>query len=178
MNLIETFQDLVDKVPELVQPIIVALAGAVPFIEGEGAVTIGIMGGVHPLVAALAATLGSFICVFIIVQLSAGARQAILTRRGRSGLAVAEGSASVADPAPESARKAARRAKFQRSFDRYGVPGVSLLGPLLLPPMFTAPMLIAVGVEKSRVLLWQAMGIMLWVAICTVLFTAVLATVR
>ncbi|PJI52055.1 small multidrug efflux protein, partial [Methylobacterium radiotolerans] len=31
MNLIETFQNLVAQVPDLVQPLIVALAGAVPF---------------------------------------------------------------------------------------------------------------------------------------------------
>lgn len=184
MNLIETFQELVAKVPELIQPIIIALAGAVPFIEGEGAVTIGIIGGVNPIVAAIAATIGSFACVFVIVQLSSSARRAILTRRGRSRLAAADGGASALDGgldgegAPESARRAARRAKFQRSFDRYGVPGVSLLGPLLLPPAFTAPMLIAVGVDKARVLIWQAIGIVLWVVAFTLLFTFVLSTVR
>ncbi|MGO2029644.1 MAG: small multidrug efflux protein, partial [Glutamicibacter ardleyensis] len=44
MNLIESFQDLISQVPELAQPLIVALASAVPFIEGEGAATIGILG--------------------------------------------------------------------------------------------------------------------------------------
>lgn len=176
MNLIATFQNLVAQVPELLQPVIIALAGAVPFIEGEGAVSIGIVGGVNPLVAAIAAIFGSFACVFVVVQLSASARHAIVTRRRRS-LAVAGGGVVEADDlVPESGRRAARRAKFQRAFDRYGVPGVSLLGPLVLPPAFTAPMLIAVGVEKRRVLVWQAAGIVLWVVLCTVIFTAAVAT--
>src|SRR6478735_9258907 len=51
-TLIETFQDLVAQVPDLVQPFIIAGAGAVPFIEGEGAVTIGILGGINPIIAA------------------------------------------------------------------------------------------------------------------------------
>lgn len=176
MNLIEIFQDLVAKVPEFFQPIIIALAGAVPFIEGEGAVTIGIVGGVDPIVAAVAATLGSFACVFVVVTLSARARQAIVARRSRARVAAGGGIAEMGEALPESGRKAARRAKFQRAFDRYGVPGVSLLGPLLLPPAFTAPMLIAVGVEKTRVLVWQAIGIILWVVLFSVLFSAVLSS--
>ena len=52
MSLVDTFQDLVAQVPDLVQPLIVAAAGAVPFIEGEGAAVIGIIGGIHPAIAA------------------------------------------------------------------------------------------------------------------------------
>ncbi len=179
MNLIETFQNLVAQVPEFIQPVIVALAGAVPFIEGEGAVSIGIVGGMNPIVSAVAATLGSFACVFVVVQLSSRARQAIVTHRTRARVAVGGGPAvEIEEAAPETGRRAARRAKFQRAFDRYGVPGVSLLGPLLLPPAFTAPMLIAVGIEKTHVLVWQAIGIVLWVVAFTVLFTFVVSTMH
>ena len=80
MNLIETFQDLVAQVPEFIQPLIVAAAGAVPFIEGEGAAAIGIIGGIPPVVAAIAAILGNFICVAVLVFLSAGARNAVVSR--------------------------------------------------------------------------------------------------
>ena len=180
MNLIEVFQDLVAQVPEFIQPIIIALAGAIPFIEGEGAVSIGIVGGVNPVVAGIAATLGSFACVFVVVQLSSRARQAIVTHRSRARVAVGSGVLSEVDEsqetAPETGRRAARRAKFQRAFDRYGVPGVSLLGPLLLPPAFTAPMLIAIGIEKTRVLVWQGIGIVVWVIAFSLLFTLVVST--
>ena len=43
MSLVDTFQDAVLHVPDLLQPVIVAAAGAVPFIEGEGAATIGVL---------------------------------------------------------------------------------------------------------------------------------------
>ncbi len=35
------------------------------------------------------------------------------------------------------------------------MPGVSLLGPLLLPAQFTATMLAAAGVRKARILVWR-----------------------
>jgi hypothetical protein len=68
----------------------------------------------------------------------------------------------VNDNYARSDRKSARMAKFQRALDRYGVPGVSLLGPLLLPTQFTSTMLAAGGVGKARVLFWQALAILAW----------------
>jgi len=167
MNLIETFQNLVAQVPELVQPLIVALAGAVPFIEGEGAATIGILGGIPPVVAAIAAMTGNFVCVALLVLASSRAREAVVNRQRAKALVDADGRVVGAPPAKsmpveENARKAARKQKFQRALDRYGVPGVSLLGPLLLPTQFTATMLAAIGVSKARVLIWQAVAIIGW----------------
>lgn len=171
MNLIENFQNLVAQVPDIVQPLIVALAGAVPFIEGEGAVTIGVIGGIHPVVAAIAAILGNFACVTVLVLAGSGARRAIVSR-SRSRQAVLAGGGTASDDAliesAESGRSAARRVKFQRAFERYGVPGVSLLGPLLLPTQFTATMLAAAGIGKGRILLWQAIAIIGWTTLVTV----------
>ena len=178
MNLIETFQNLVAQVPELVQPLIVALAGAVPFIEGEGAVTIGILGGINPVVAAIAAVAGNFICVMAVVLLTARARAAVVNRQRAKAMVAADGTLVAAEQVAAQndgggTRKAARREKFQRAFERYGVPGVSLLGPLLLPTMFTATMLVTVGVGKVRVLIWQAVAIIAWTTLFALLITGV-----
>jgi len=177
MNLIETFQDLVAQVPELVQPLIVALAGAIPFIEGEGAAAIGIIGGIHPIIAAIAAIAGNFLCVAILVLASSGARQAIVTRRAQSreGTATAGGGVATTTVVEEGDRRSARKQKFQSALSRYGVPGVSLLGPLLLPTQFTATMLAAAGVSKARVLFWQALAIVGWTTIITLIITGALS---
>lgn len=74
MDLVETLQNLLGQVPELVQPLIAAIA--------------------NPVVAAIAATAGNFLVVTVLVLLSSGAR----------------------------------RAKFQRAYERYGVPGREPLG--------------------------------------------------
>lgn len=177
MNLVETFQNLVAQVPELVQPLIVALAGAIPFIEGEGAAAIGIIGGIHPVVAAIAAMAGNFLCVAILVIAGAGARKAIVSR-ARTRAAVAADGSSLEDVPTDTDRGAARRAKFQRAFERYGVPGVSLLGPLLLPTHFTATMLAAAGVGKGRVLIWQAAAIILWTTAVSIIVGGAVYAIR
>lgn len=175
MNLVQTFQDLVAQVPELIQPLIVALAGAIPFIEGEGAATIGIIGGIPPVVAAIAGIVGNFACVAVLVLAGSGARRAIVDRSRARQLADADG--GVVDEAPDDDRRGARRQKFQRAFERYGVPGVSLLGPLLLPTHFTATMLAASGIGKGRILLWQAVAIIGWTTLLTLIVTGAVSAV-
>ncbi len=158
-DLIIGFQDLVARVPELAQPLIVALAGAVPFIEGEGAAAIGIVGGIHPVVAALAGAVGNLLCVAVVVLVASRTRVAVTTRGG----AAAEKPAS------------ARREKFQKAYHRYGTPGVSLLGPLLIPTQFTAAALAATGVPARRVLLWQGLAIALWTTAITLVITGIIS---
>ena len=180
MNLIETFQNLVAQVPELVQPLIVALAGAIPFIEGEGAVSIGIIGGISPVVAAIAAIVGNFLCVLVVVLVSSGARQAVVNRSRAKSAALA-GGGTIEEPAADAAdagRGTARREKFQRAFERYGVPGVSLLGPLLLPTQFTATMLAASGIGRARILFWQAVAIIGWTTVVAVIVGSAVYAIR
>lgn len=159
-DLVLGFQGLVADVPGLVQPLIVALAGAVPFIEGEGAAAIGIIGGIHPVVAALAGALGNLLCVSVVVLATSRVRTAVTTRRG----------------AP-STTPSARREKFEKAYHRYGTPGVSLLGPLLLPTQFTAAALTSTGVPPLRVIAWQAAAIVLWTTAITLIITGVVRAV-
>lgn len=178
MDFFATFQQLVAEVPTWLQPLILALAGAVPFVEGEGGATIGVLGGVNPVLAAVSAALGNFLCVAILVWLSARARALVVHKvrsRAAQPVLIGAGNSSDAtnvvlpDAEPAAPATSPRQVKFQRALSRYGVPGVSLLGPLLLPTQFTATMLAAAGVRTARVLLWQAIAITMWTTIITVL---------
>ena len=169
-GLVATFQDLAAQVPDALQPFVVALAGAVPFIEGEGSAVIGILAGLDPVVAAVAGAAGNFLCVLAVVLLTSRARTAVVDRRaggpgGAGGVAVAERPA-----APESKGKQRLRAWVLR----FGVPRASLLGPLAIPTQITAATLVASGVRKGWVLLWQAVAIVVWTTGVTLLATGVL----
>ncbi len=161
---VRSFQDLVAQVPEIIQPIIVVLAGAVPFIEGEGAGAIGVVGGIHPVVAGIAAAAGNFLSVLGVVLLSSRVRTAAMAGRAQQAELPAE---------PES--KGRRR--FRRWLVRFGVPGASILGPLAIPTQFTSAMLVAAGTPRGRVLLWQAVAIVLWTTVATALAWGVLTAV-
>lgn len=155
-DLIATFQDLVAQVPELLQPFIVMLAAAVPFIEGEGASPIGVLGGINPVIAALFAIAGNFLSVLAVVTVSSRARElAVAHRNGRSP--------ELTEAKPQSKG----RERFGRWVVRFGVPGASILGPLAIPTQITSSILVASGTKKSWVLLWQAIAIVLWTILTT-----------
>lgn len=94
-------QELMSQVPDAVQPLVIALAGAVPFIEGEASAALGVIGGVHPVVAALAGMAGNLLCVVVVVLLGSRIREAVVRRRAgrRAQAAGASGAAAVAVPA-------------------------------------------------------------------------------
>ncbi|RMI14441.1 small multidrug efflux protein [Cellulomonas triticagri] len=159
-DLVPQFQEFVAGLPEWLQPAGVALAGAVPFVEGEGAAVVGVLGGIPTPLVVVAAILGNVLAVTLVVLVSAGTRKAVVAAARRGD----------APPAPPSAR----REKFDRAFARYGVAGVCLLGPLLIPTHFTAAALTASGVSRARVLAWQAVAITLWTTGFALVITGVI----
>lgn len=184
-DLLIKLQSIIAEAPEPLAALVTALAGAIPFVEGEGAATIAVLAGVNPVVAGVFAALGNFLCVLGVVFASSGARKAVvagLSRKkarevqnvhahvlvGANGL-TEHNEAMEISAQNESPRAAARRQKFTVALEKYGVPGVSLLGPLLLPTAFTASMLVAVGVKARRVMFWQTIAIVGWTALFTVL---------
>ncbi len=95
---IDFFQGLAAHVPDLLQPFIIAAAGAVPFIEGEISSIIGVWAGMNPIVAGIAGAIGNFVCVSVIVLLGARARRAVVTRKAEKRKLAAVG-AGVGDEA-------------------------------------------------------------------------------
>lgn len=183
MNVIEFLQDLMLQVPFFVQPLLVAVAAAIPFLEGELASVLGVWAGLNPFVAAASAMVGNFASVFVVVIFGARIRARLVARRARRtelvavGHPLADGSegpvGSVVDVKPES--KGVKR--FKRFLVRFGVPGASILGPLAIPTQFTSALLVSTGVAKGWVLLWQAIAIFLWTTMTTLIATGVLALV-
>lgn len=184
MNIIEFLQNLMSQVPFFVQPLIVAVAAAIPFVEAELASVLGVWAGLNPFVAAAAAMAGNFASVFVVVVFGARIRAAVVARRARRAEMVvvsralpdgAEGptAPAVVEAKPES--KGARR--FKRFLVRFGVPGASILGPLAIPTQFTSALLVSTGVRKGWVLLWQAVAIFLWTTVTTLIATGVLSLV-
>ena len=169
---VDSFQELVAQVPELVQPLIVLLAAAIPFVEGEGGAVIGVLGGLHPVVAAVAAAVGNFLCVLLVVAVTSRARTAVVDRHPRLVGVGGGGPRPGVDERgarPTAARAGSkRRQRFDRWLVRYGVPGASLLGPLAIPTQFMSAVLIAGGIPRRRVLLWQAVAIAVWTTIAAV----------
>lgn len=194
-TVIEFFQGLASHVPDLLQPFIIAAAGAIPFIEGEVSSVIGVWAGMNPVLAGIAGAIGNFISVSVIVLLGVKGRNAVAARRDQkresarmpvspSGMEIAgdapsDAQAPGADPVgvpPSSGKKpeSKGRIKFKRFLTRFGVPGASLLGPLAIPTQITSTILVGAGVKTSWILLWQGIAIVAWTTLTTLIATGAL----
>lgn len=159
MNFIETLQSFVLGLPEAVQFLGVALAAMVPFVENYGAVFIGSVAGIPIWVVVLMAIVGNLAVVALITLISGSTRDAVMARKhDNTELPVAD--------SPSTAR-------VRKLFDRYGIPGVTLLGMLFVPTHLIAATLVSFGLSRVGVLVWQAIAITLYAGVTGVLMYGV-----
>jgi len=157
-DIVTGLQELTQGLPPLLRWVGVLIAAAIPFVEAEGGAILGIVAGMNPAVAIFAAVVGNAIALAAIVWLIAAARTGLT--RGRA-----------AETNPKHLR-------MRRVFDRYGVPGVSLLGPLLLPSHVTAAAMVGFGAPRVRVFVWGVAAVAMWAALFgTVAYFGVQATI-
>ncbi len=150
--MIDALREFTASFPELLQWLGVALVAAIPFVESYFGSVVGVIVGVHPVVAITAAVIGNIISMLAFVFAAHGVRSKVTAGRPAK---------------PESAR----RRKLRERFDRYGVAGVSLLGQTLLPSQITSAAMVSFGASRNAVILWQIVSIILWGVLFGVLAT-------
>ena len=139
-------QQLQDSNPML-QFLGVMLVAMVPFIEGYFAVPAGIAIGFSAVLTIAAAIVGNWISVIVVILASDRVKQWLQGRKKSKS-------------SEEKQNK--RLERGQKLFHKYGVPGVSLLGPLLVGDHIAALVCIASGAPRKSVIIWQTVAIVVW----------------
>ena len=141
--MIAALQDFTASLPSVLQWAGVMLAAAVPFVESYFGSVIGVLAGIHPAIAIVAAIVGNVVSMLLFVLSADSVRSKVV--RGK---------------APKAA--SARRQKLRAQFDKYGVAGVSLLGQTILPSQITSAAMVSFGASRNAVILWQVVSIIIW----------------
>lgn len=147
--MIDALQNFTASLPEFFQWFGVLLISAIPFVESYFGAAVGVLAGVGPVVAVAAAIAGNIISMLICVLSSHEVRTRVQAR-------------GADRPASAMKLPSPRREKLRERFDRWGVPGVSLLGQLLLPSQITSIAMVSFGASKNTVILWQVISIIIW----------------
>lgn len=160
-DLLVQLHDLVSGLEPWQQVLALVPVGAIPFIESYFGSFLGTVVGIHPALSIPAAALGNLLATFAVTALAGRARDAVTNGRERK----------------EPKKPSRFREKIATRLDKYGVPGVSLLGPLLVASQITAPTLVALGVSRGRVYLWMGISIVLWGVVFGVFGSLFLVTI-
>lgn len=172
MDLMGTAREFVMGLPEALQGVGVFLVSFIPFVEGEGAAIIGVVAGISPWLAIPVGILGNLVVVALLVYAAHGARGAILQRRDarREPVAATAGTPGPYGPADQGhwaqGHESPSRSLLRERFERWGVPGLSLVGPwVFVPGHVAAPAMVSFGAGRHYVMAWQVVSIVLYTAI-------------
>ena len=133
------------------------IAGAIPWLEAIGVVPGGILFGLDPTAVVLSAGAGNVLTIFAFAYAGDKIRDWLKKRRAAKGK---EG-------------ESPRFAKAQTSFDKYGIYGMGLLGPILIGTQFAAAISVAAGVKPLKTSIIISVSTLLWsvaIAVGMVLF--------
>lgn len=152
-DLLAQLHALVSDLEPWQQVLALVPAGAIPFIESYLGSFLGSSLGIHPAIAIPAAVAGNLLATFAAIALSGRARDAVTAGRSRrTGTGATEG-----DAQPSRFRQ-----KVATALEKYGVPGVCLLGPFVVASQLSGPALVALGAARGKVYLWMGISIIAW----------------
>lgn len=171
--MIDALQDFATSFPSFLQWLGVMIAAAVPFVDSYFGAVIGVLIGLPTPIAIGAAVIGNVISMLVFVFTAHGVRAKVV-----AGRASASSAGVAADGLPASSPSSPRREKVRRAFDKYGVAGVSLIGPIILPSQFTSAAMVSFGANRNAVIAWQIVSIVLWGTVFGVLASLGVALAR
>lgn len=126
--------------------LIVFLLGATPFIEVVGIVPIAAAAGLPVFLVAVVGFLGNALTIWLIILMADHVRAWWERRREKKGK-------------EEPAKRQKRAAK---TWNKYGVPGLSFLSPLIIGSHLGAILAIGFGAGKRQIAMWMTMSLLFW----------------
>lgn len=173
--MLDALQDFASSLPDFLQWFGVMLISAVPFIDSYFGSVVGVLIGLPPAVATGVAVIGNVLSMLGFVFAASGVRSKVVA--GKAATVAAGGPAGSSEAAPDGV-SSPRREKVRRAFDKYGVAGVSLLGPFVLPSQFTSAAMVSFGANRNAVIAWQIVSIVIWGVVAGVAASLGVALVR
>ena len=125
--------------------LLVFIAAAIPWLEIALVIPLGIISGLSPVWVIVTAFIGNLLTVLVVIIGFEKVKEWLDARRRKSGK---EGS------------KRTERAK--QIWNRYGMPGVALLGPILIGTHIAAFIGLLFGANKTNTTVWMTISIALW----------------
>lgn len=141
----------------------VFVGAAIPWLEVLLVVPAGILAGLPALPVAVVAAAGNILTLIPVIV--AGDRLRAWWRRRRRRIAQLP---DPDEPATEVG-PSLRAGRAQRLFDRYGLPGLALLGPVLTGIHVAAVAAVAAGAQRRPALWWLSGGVVLWALVAALL---------
>jgi hypothetical protein len=122
------------------------IGGAIPWFEAIAVVPAGIIFGLDPVLTVIFASVGNILTIAVFAYGGGAIRDWIISRR------VAKGKEA----------ESPKLIKAQQAFDKYGIYGMAVLGPILIGTQFAAAASVAAGVKPLKVTVLISAAMVIW----------------
>ncbi|OME70794.1 DNA-binding protein [Paenibacillus sp. FSL A5-0031] len=126
--------------------IVLFLLAAAPWLDVFLVVPLGIVAGLSPVAVAIIGFAGNFLLVLLLGIFFKQFSKWNTNRRLKKGITT-------------SSKKETRA---RRIWDRYGLPGLALLAPLIVGTDIAALLALSLGSSRKRVIQWMAVSLAVW----------------
>ncbi|WP_121613387.1 small multi-drug export protein [Mesobacillus foraminis] len=134
------------------QFIIIFVIAFAPWMDVSIVAPLGVAWGLHPLGVAITAFSGNFLLVLLLGYFFKEFNRWRKKRREAKGIT-----------APTKKEK-----KSREIWDRYGIPGLALLSPILVGTDIAAVIALTFGSSRLQVISWMTVSLAVWTAIFTI----------
>lgn len=131
--------------------VIVFLLAATPLFEVVVVIPVAVVAGLHAFPVALLALLGNIATVLLVILMVDKIQSWLQRRKEAKG-----------EPHPSL-----RQGRAKRIWNRYGLPGLAILGPLIVGSHLTVLMGLSFGGTKKQMTAWILASLTLWTLIVT-----------
>ncbi|WP_100013076.1 small multi-drug export protein [Lentibacillus sediminis] len=135
----------------LLEYALIFIGAAIPWFEIGLVIPLGILGGLSPFWVVLVAFVGNLVTVLPICASFDRVKAWLKRRREQKG-----------KPAKEPS---SRRDRGKRIWNKYGLPGLALLGPVLTGIHIAAFIAMSLGAQKYSAMIWMTVSLGLWAVI-------------
>ncbi|MHA4765025.1 small multi-drug export protein [Bacillus altitudinis] len=126
--------------------VLVFILAALPFFEVVGVVPLGILSGLHPVTTAVIGFVGNFLTVLLLIVFVDRFKAWWLKRKEEKH--------------DEKGEK--KQLKARKVWERYGLPGLALIGPFIIGSHLAAFMCMSFGTKRKQVTVWMTVSLIMW----------------
>ncbi|SDH63664.1 small multi-drug export protein [Alteribacillus bidgolensis] len=146
--------------------LLVFVLAAIPLFELIAVIPLAIIGGLSPVPSAILGFLGNAVTVVLVIIFIDKVRQWLRTRKqNRKEESGQEGETLENHEEMERSKKG-KRARML--FDKYGLPGLAIIGPFFVGSHISAFMGMSFSSKRKMVTSWMLTSLLLWTVITAV----------
>ncbi|WP_270180757.1 small multi-drug export protein [Alkalihalobacillus sp. CinArs1] len=146
--------------------LLVFILAAVPLFELVAVIPLAIIGGLSPIPTAILALLGNALTVVLLIVFVDKVKSWMGKRKQKRMREGTQDESIEANGEGMEESKKGKRAKML--FDKYGLPGLTLIGPFFVGSHISAFMGMSFGSNRRKVTSWMMISLVFWTAVMAV----------